>query len=393
MRRIYIAILYFFIMILPGYSISYLGLNSMSDLVNFYGVRSLGMGNTGIAASEDYSAIMVNPAALYTLDGIYSGMDMRIVYNSEHIMDFESPVVYDSSFNKFKFSSLYVAGKAMDYISFGAGLFPVIDFNYYSSHSIPETSAEKYGVKTIDSSGSLDAYALALSINIPDIGALGFSLDILRGSKKLDESIVYNDNQYGTSSKSVSEYDYSGIKFNIGAYYSVNRMLAFGAKIDFGYDLKEKEDNVENIYTLPMSMGIGFVYRNFIRYDTQITMDIIYSKWGDYKVKYGDAAEFTPAGYHNIVSYRIGVEHLVGKSKRDSIPVRLGYYYQPFAGDNAYSISAVTAGVGFPFRPVMINLSMDYGKRSYRGNNVFFSADKLVDETLINIVFNIDYKF
>ncbi len=393
MKTFVTAILIFFISATYSYAISYLGINGPVDAVGYYGVRSFGMGCTGIASGDDYSGIMGNPATLYNLKDVIAGIGIRMIHNSEHIMDFESSVYYDSSFSQIKFSTVYITGQAFDYLSFGISMSPVYDMNYSSEHYIPETSSAKYGVKSITSSGGINSYNGAISINIPDLFSIGFGMGILNGSKTLIQKISYDNNTYGTSSETTSELSYSGFRINFGAYVPITRQFSLGAKMDLGYDVTEKDDTSENVYSIPMSMGAGFVYKNFIRYDTQFAFDIIYTSWENYKVKYGTASAFVPNGVHNTVEYRMGVEHLVGKSKRTSIPVRLGYYYKPYPLNQAYDISAVTVGFGVPYWPLMMNVSMDYGKRQFRGDNSFFNVDKLVEETLVNVELTIDYMF
>ncbi len=393
MKKVIFSIVIVYLYSFSVYGLSYLGINNLPDSINFYGVRSLGMGCTGIASSDDYSAILGNPAALYNVKDIIFGIGGRIMHNSEHIMSFESSAYFDSSFTGLNVLTAFISGQLFEYLSFGFGMLPIYDLNYKSEHSIPEISSYSYGTKSIESDGSITLYGGAFSINIPDLFSVGFGAGVLSGGKTLVQKIVYDNNTYGVTGETSEEYSYSGFKMNMGVYIPFTKQFSIGGRLDLGYDLSEKKDEIENIYSIPMSIGGGFVYKNFIRYDTQFAFDVIYSKWSKYEVKYGSSAAFVPNGARDTISYRMGVEHLVGKSKRNSIPVRIGYYYEPYPLDPAYDISAVTVGLGFPYRPMMFNISMEYGKRSYRGDNAFFDADKLIDESLINVEFTIDYIF
>ena len=148
-RLILIGIFMMLIYNEPIFSYSYLGIN-YGDIVGYYGARNLGMGGVGIASANDYSAFLLNPASAFYFDKkLGLAISCRYIGQNERVMDYESPVSFESSFEKFKINSFGMYSRPVKIVSVGFAFHPVSDENYESEHYIPEYDVDKTGTKSV----------------------------------------------------------------------------------------------------------------------------------------------------------------------------------------------------------------------------------------------------
>ncbi len=377
------------------YGYSYLSIER-GDIVGYYGTRSLGMGGTFIAGAKDSSAMLGNPACgvNFPLLGVKAGLNY--LFGGERVAEFEGQETGESSFSKFNFHSFGIYTRPAEIISIGINYQPFIDFNYESEYKYPLTSAEPTEIRKIVSEGVVNAISFGISINLSFISA-GFSYSLLKGSQTLEQSINYMNISL-PDKESTEEYDYSGGIISAGLLGEPVNNFYLGFFIRPGGTLERKGENSTRSAKLPMVIGGGLVYQDLKKFDTEFSLDIVYNMWENYKESntYGSitTSEVTPAGFHSTVDIRVGVEHIVVRRKT-KIPVRLGYYFQPFYGNDAYDYSVFTFGIGYyPFfiNNLYFDFSAEFGKRNYIGDSHYYSSDLLIDETLFNTVVSLKYE-
>ncbi|MBN1897328.1 MAG: hypothetical protein JW827_01005 [Spirochaetes bacterium] len=387
----YIILILVIIFPIPLLSYSYLGI-SYGDNVGYYGTRNLGMGGTGVASSDDHSALFSNPACLYHIKSkMGASLSGQYIGGNERILDYESPVSYESSFSKFNLNSFGIYVKPLDYCSVAFGYHPQMDFNYESEHAIPENQSEKYGVKYITSEGTADNYSFGLSFNLKSYGSVGLSYTILKGSQSLVQGINYYDDVNRNDEKSKNSYKLKGSAFNMGILGRLVKQIFIGCYLRTGAEIQIENSST---FTYPSQYGLGFMFASLFGYDTVFSLDLLYADYENFSVKPRNSSAYTPAGFHEVFEIHSGVEHILvfGKTK---VPVRFGYYFQPFYGSDAYDRSVFTAGLGlwdYPLLGLKMDLSMEFGKRNFLGDNAYFDNTKLIDETLLNFVFGIKYE-
>jgi len=396
MKKIVIFIVIFGTLIYgkSGFSYSYLGIE-YGDMVGYYGIRSLGMGGTSIASADDYSALFVNPSAMCNFDKKY-GVDLSVseFMGSEKVMDYNTSVGFSSSFSKFKLNSFGVYAKVIDFLALGFGFHPEIDYNYSSEHYIPESTYDKNGTKYIESIGSVDNYSFGISVKIKDYGAIGFSYSILKGSQNIKQGIDYYESAGLPDELSENKYDISGGKLNLGFLASVTRTISIGGFLKTGNSLDRTEDSSTTSIEIPSQYGAGVLFKSLFGYDTDFAFDLVYKNWEDFKVTPQNQDAYTSSGFHNTYELHTGVEHILsfGKTK---VPIRLGYYFQPFYGNDAYDKSVFTFGTGiwgYPLAELKIDFGFEFGKRNYLGDNAYFDNTKFIDETLANFILGVKYE-
>lgn len=397
MRRklILITILLMYSKILYGYS--YLGIE-YGDIVGYFGVRNLGMGGTSIASADDYSAFLSNPAAAYNFTKkIGVAFSLNYFNGSERVLDYESTESFESSFSKFNFNSFGIYSRPAEFVSVGFAYHPVNDQNYESEHYIPENTSEKNGIKYINSSGTLNSYSFGISVNIKEYGAAGISFSILKGSQDIIQGIDYYESTGLQDQKSENHYTASGSTLNIGIglvgkplkTVQIGGFIRTGTKIEF-----KKDEKLDYTFEIPSQYGAGIFIKSLFGYDTFFAFDFIYKNWEDTIIEPAGGNEYTPAGFHNTYEFHTGVEHIL-IFRKTKVPVRFGFYFQPFYGNDAYDKAVFTFGAGlwgYPLPELKLDFGVEFGKRNYLGDNAYFDRTKYIDETLLNFVFEVKYE-
>jgi hypothetical protein len=398
MKKLYMTILFVFL-IKYLFSYSYLGTGAgLGDTIGYYGSRNLGMGGVGIASGNDYSVFILNPAAGFNFTKkIGASFAFNYLGQNERVMDTESPASYSSSFTKFRINSFGIYSRPIEYISVGFTFHPIWDLNYISEHYIPENSTEKYGTKYIESKGSIDTYSFGFSVNIKKYGALGFSYSILKGSQKLIQGEDYYENIGLPDIVSIIDYDISGKNINLGLIINTGYQdIYIAGFLRTAIDLEIKYNSKNAEVDIPSQYGLGILIKSLFGYDTFFSFDFIYKNFKDYKYKYSTQTEWqTPAGFRNVYEFHTGVEHnlLFGRTE---VPIRFGYYFEPFYGNDAYDRSVFTVGTGlhnYPFNGIKFDAGFEFGKRNFLGDNAYFAQTKFIDETILNFVFEVGYEY
>lgn len=275
---------------------------------NEYGInaRAMGMGNTKICTSEDYSAAFNNPSALglirrMELQGSFSYLNMKnnaLFLNADNedeknstklntlgfvmpIPTYRGSLVFSIGFARIRDyeSTLKLQGFNPYYSGYRSVLDRIYPYIYYDEATnedyIFDTTIENsvYQSETVLSSGGLKTWTLSGALEVQKDLFLGASLNFWSGSEehtlkfmeedrenyytKFDSTIrddgvkvyYYDDfNSLETSEKITSELKATNLK--VGLLYRLNRFLRIGATVESPktFKIKEKWEATDEVY-------------------------------------------------------------------------------------------------------------------------------------------------
>jgi hypothetical protein len=373
-----------------GSSYSILGLG---DLRYPTGVRSAGMGYTGIALPNPG---YVNPLA----PGTWSRFNRTRFEASVQYEGFGSTDGQRSRYlarMDFYGGMLAIPFSQEDGIALVAGFVPYSTLNYdsyvRSTYTSP-TDTMDYLVHNVGN-GGISQGLLGLSYAPVTSLALGFSLNYLFGTLDAEATQVPFSTSY-SGGNLTQRATINGLTVTIGGTYTgLGDLTPALRPVTVGFVFTTKgamTSRMQNIYkftndlitserdttteirsatSIPISYGIGLAYQASER--TAIAADFFAQPWSSSEIN-GSA----PASLRN--SYRIGIgvergpakEMFPGLTERASY--RFGtYYHATYAAPSGYPVNewGITAGVGLPISgDTRVNIALEYAHRGSTENGL-----------------------
>jgi len=337
------------------------------------GARAMGMGGAQIAASQDITAVIHNPAALARLRNIEAQLGF-VLLQREVKTNLKSNFVngYGSTIDNYTglgtFGVAYpvptVRGSLVFALAYNrvkdfSGIFKLDDYNDYAFEQDGDTwpGNEK---NEITEAGGLGVFSFAGAVDVSPNVSLGASVDIWTGSYSIDNRLLRND-----SPGEVSWLDITGGEDNITAlsfkpsilYFNDN--FRFGAFVRFPMTFHIEQKNYEEYYSrndgyffnihsnidpysgadyfddsdyyrasykikAPIQLGLGFSLGEPGKHC--IALDVVYENWEE--AEFGD--EYDPyyfrEKYRTVLNWRMGIEQNIPFLKTVG---RIGYLRQP----------------------------------------------------------------
>ena len=369
-----LSCLFFLPIITAAYSQEVVTDNSLT-----VGTRALGMGGAQIAAVNDISAVINNPAALARVPGIQFNLGLSYLNNKNDVSINSSSANMSGSSSK-DFTGINSIGLTYQVPTDRGSLVVAAAYNRVKdfSGSLVNKGFDQYafvtddltweGYKTdeVTESEGLGVVSLAGAVDVSPKLSFGVSLDIWTGSHKIDSRILRNnyegaDGIAGTGDEE-SWLDITGGEDDIDAWSLKPSMLyfdknfRFGAFIRFPMTFNIKQDNYEEYYSradgshftihesidpssefsdnadyytanykvkAPMQVGMGLMLGEpSVRC---IALDMVYEDWtqGDFKDDY-DPHYFSDK-YRSGLNVKVGVEQQLPAG----FVGRVGYMREP----------------------------------------------------------------
>jgi len=409
--------------------------------VKSFSARSLALGSSGFTSSEDVMNAIKNPAIITGISNKYGLQINNTLTKNDEDRSFP---IYDSfnswiddavyasnahlfnnlslgAFWKYKFSPRISFATAFNYA-------PVYDFNFKYEENVrnnqdtdDDNEPEKIALNRYEGDGTINSYTgnLALNYNfdnniISDI-TFGLGISYYKGDTSIDSTIIFTDwakERMEGDPDSLHDVRYSlkrnydGINLNFGLLATISRRFKMGLsyipKTALTQDTKTNSDTTWTDMDIdyPAKFGIGFEYMPRNMWRTKLYIDMQYVKWSDYCDSYDD-----------VIEYFAGIEHHI----TNSVPLRLGFRYQPSGMDEEITLTCFSAGTALNiYQNIYLDLGLEIGNMNYKHKDLFpdsnyansslwntqyddLPVDRTnpdnVDDTLINTIATINWKF
>ena len=338
------------------------------------GARAMGMGGAQIAAAEDVTAVIHNPAALARIKTpefqiglvnlqrkIETSLSSNFTsgsgranesYTGLSTLGFAYPILTDRG--SLVFALAY--NRVKDF----SGIFKMNDYNEYAFEQDGETWAGNETHEVIEE-GGLGVISLAGAVDVSPNVSLGASLDMWMGSYKIDKRLLRNDSPGEVSWLDITggEDEISALSFKPSILY-FNKNFRFGAFMRFPMTFRIQQDNYEELYSrndgyffhihhnidpysgsdyldgdpdywnttykikAPMQLGLGISWGTAGKH--LVAFDMVYEDWKDAEFEDEYDPYYFSDKYRSALNMRLGFEN--------KLPVfntvgRIGYVRQP----------------------------------------------------------------
>jgi len=374
----------------------------------FISARMLGLGGSGVAGGDAFSALYLNPALAGKTQKWLSINGGLIINKSEEDRSFP---YYDSfggfedygsfSFNKNWRPALYgnvIVQIPLEFVKDAAlafGYQPFMDFNYNYLEEVrdSESKADKLlGYNIIDHCGSMYLIPAAFSFSPYEQLTVAAQLGALTGS--IDSTVTIEPKVDALSSiakveKTEKTLDNIPLVTTLGMHYQVNEQFAAAATVRLPYTIEfenkystsladslSKQYNQKLTYPMRLSAGIDYRFKNIL--EARIFIDINYEFWSNFEDDLNPDLD-----YNDTYSIKTGVEHIFF----NKVPFRVGFCYSSLRETKDISRSVLTAGTGLYIKKIRIDFAAGistleyyqedlFAESIYNGNSVFDFVDR-----------------
>jgi hypothetical protein len=342
------------------------------------GARAQGMGGAQIAASEDVTAVVNNPADLARIRNLEVQLGLLLLEKNVKT-DIKSEFMNGSGSATKNFTGLGSIGIAYPVptdrgsLVFALAYNRVKDFNGifslkgWNDQAFDDNGEVWGGVETneSDEEGGIGVYSFGGAFDVSPNVSVGASIDVWSGKYTIDKRILRND-----YTGKVSWLDITGGKDEITAWslkpsiLYCNKNVRFGAYVRFPMTFNIHQDNYEEYYSAndgtffqihtnidpesgadyydnenldiepyysasykinaPMQIGLGFSYGK--PGERCIAVDMVYENWKEAKFEDEYDPYYFNDKYRPTVNWRLGFEH---KLPFVNSVARIGYIHQP----------------------------------------------------------------
>ena len=173
------------------------------------------------------------------------------------------------------------------------------------------------------------------------------------------------------------------MKLDLHAGVDIRKSVRINALVSLPVNLgRSSSSGTRDTLKYPVSLGLEASVRIVKPVNAEFYASGMYGFYQDFRV-WIDAIDFTitPYGCHDVFSFLCGMK-TVFKAGNILIPFRLGYAYQPDFINYFADKNSVFAGCDIPLvQGLGLSLDAEFSKRNWRGDNIFYEDDKLIDET------------
>ena len=336
--------------------------------------RSLGMGGVQLSNYDTQNISSMNPATMSAVE--MTSLSIQYIHDVTTSQDNISKVTTDYG-NLQGFDFIVPFGKE---ISMGLSLRPLTRTDYYLNFEVEQSSNVSY-IKTIKSSGGLNAASMSASWGLHPMLKLGITTHYYFGKFSEDWTVTY-DNSGFTSTKDEFMTRSSGLGYTLGAivlplpHLSVGVTLTPQSTLDTETDLSSTfNDSLlskDGSFTYPTSWGLGVSYN--ITDLGMIGFDIKSQSWGNLEIN-----KIKKDDVKNTLGYCLGFEMRRSDNPYASyirrMAYRAGLFYTPLPmldnqGDSIVE-SGFSVGLGLPLmmNKAYIDFSFAMGKRGSISKN------------------------
>ncbi len=307
--------------------------------VNLQGQRQIGMGNTGVAFTNDASSIFFNPGAVARMPKSGVVLGGSFIFSKVKYLSATTNTVHETESPTGTPFALYAAYKINDKMAAGLGVYTP----FGSSVKWTDGWEGRYALESI----KLQAITVqpTFSYKINDMISVGAGLTYTFGSVALTRGVPLTAAD-GSLSRVTLEGKGSGIGFNLGVSAELNEKLSIGASYRSASAVGVQNGsatftvpgsvasnfpnaNFEASLPLPSVISLGAAYRPSEK--LLVSAEVNYVGWSAYKelkFKYdtliaGSSESVSKRNYKNAFIFKLGLEYAI----KENLFVRAGTYF------------------------------------------------------------------
>ncbi len=375
MKLIYgIIFILIFSFSLDVFGYSYLDTQYQGYILNSFGC-SKGKGEVSVISNEEF---IINPSLI---NGNRFSINVSFLPNNEKIISEKEITYYNSDvyFQVLSFSFSYKLNKRFD---IGYAFYPFSIFSYKATKYLFNEDLEKIGGYTLERIGDINTNLFGVKYTLNKIVDLGFGYKNYTGKKKEKETYFL----YSSSSTStVINEEFKGDNFVVGGYLKVG-LFRIGFSLDMPLNIELKKSNMKWLFPVSYHFGFGYIYKKPYSF---VGCQIDNHNWDNFKIYDGDTGDTIKPNYYTSYKVGFGLEHLINKNT----VFRYGVWNEPFYEDKSIQNVGISVGFGFLIKRIFCDISYQWKRRNYYGDNAFFNDAHWIDETINDITIGMRYNF
>lgn len=393
----------------------------IGDLPAISSTRQIGVGFSSWGSSGSAAALFTNPALIALSAGkasFYFGMDGNSINEKrsfpvqDSFGDFLADNTYVVNSNWYPGVQVGLNYHLLDRLHLGLAFQQSVSRNFRYEEEVRGSVYGQYnrdplvGYHRLSSTGNIARLALgssyqvlkqlrlaaALEINLPNANEDRYEIEVIKSSVNLAaaETISYQSKPTIATLKNVI----------LGMSYDVNRHLSFAAAYKFQYNTSVENglfhlvydttsllpvfniDSTRQIksadYARPSELRLSLKYepQNIIK--TVFYLEAVFQPWSKSKVEYEYRNEGLPAAFpidlytssyplRDVLKIHVAVEHIFFSD----VPFRMGFYHDPNPIDPGMDRNWFTAGTGYLWGNLALDVSGAFSKCDYDYPDLF----------------------
>lgn len=354
--------------------------------ISFMSARELGLGGSGIAGGDVFSAVSLNPALLSKGTGLLqfsAGMHLDKYVEDRSFPYYDSFVGYND-YGSYAYNENWYQGfqgiltyNPLRNLSVAAAHLPFKDMRYDYKEEVrdPVDRSDKLlGYNSVSQSGLLYHTSLALAYQLFNDWSFGLQVGIL--SAEIDsvmsiDPVPASMQQLTEQHKQTRSLDGTPFLTSLGVYYNYNTRFNFGMIFRLPYSVKFKQVRTNSEDSLvyranqslnyPARIGGGLNYRFENILAASISFDIVYDFWSTFE------DNLNPTNYNDTYTIHTGVEHLFF----NRVPLRVGFLFGTLRESKDFSRTVLSIGSGFDVQQVVVNIAGGIAAQEYYQDDFF----------------------
>ena len=358
--------------------------------INALTARSMGMGGAGLANGNAFSATSHNPALLVNSAAGFSINGGITLYNLEEDRSFPyydnfggfvdyGSYYYQSNWYNHMYGQVVWAGpKEWMNLHVGSGFVPFksFDYDYFEEVRSSGFGDDLLAYNIMESKAMLFAIPLNVAVTPVKDVSVGLGLSFLTGDDVYKERIVAKSLKVAAAARSLemnSQLDGVPLVVKPGVNYHVDERLTVGATYRLPYTLKTTVSVVQDTqrysstrqvrYPARIGAGIDYRFQNILT--ARLMVDYHYTFWSKMTDDRNPDLHFD-----DTYEFNIGVE----QTFFNNVDFRAGFEYQTMRETRELTRSAVTAGLGFSFFDVRIDLAAGFSNSDHNQKDLYDNA-------------------
>lgn len=373
----------------------------LGETVSSFSARSMGMGESGFTEVSALG-VLINPALMGLMDEglqveVSAGMDYIVEKRTRRVYNqFESSIgESEYSFNRSLFFNPGGAAVAIrglsgfpETIAFAAGWRVPATFGYSYGRIIRDDSYVRTGEESLEISGILNEFSLALAFMPSDVFSFGLSGGFITGSRDVSWEVVYVDTTLGGTTAQRNE-SHSGIVTRGSVLFAPDRRVFISASLEYPMPLSVSPEtsgdpvswntlsDTDYDLDMPVTVHVGSIYIPGNRLRSRFTGEFHWSSQGSLEFQ-GESL-----GLRNSWGVNAGVENTLPGG-----PVaRFGFGYRRSPVHSSLDRMSFTAGLGFRISDWSVDIGASFSPDRWNQMEVpglpsFVPGDSLIASEL-----------
>ncbi len=389
-----------------------LGAFRHGDEIRGVSARSLAMGGACIAACNEPTALLVNPALISQVDGTLAISVSPGVTAAFYRRNHNDKTYASDSNTYFGVESLALSLRhpRMKFVTIAGGYNTVsnLDFTLEETgtrdRNDPQKSGSTPGIDRSKMSGGIAQWSMGMSFRPVRWLMFGGSYIKIASRSKMEETLITLKTGASAITQNTEQLNrYLADTFQAGLAVAFSPALAFG--VNFQPQSKMaintqstsvQEGTVKSIarqqsqFILPARWGAGILYGIKGSDKNLVTVDVSLTQWEQSRntvqlINDATAHVHTDPGYGSVLEFHVGYEYIY----KDKFPIRLGFYHLPdYVRSPSSATTFFTVGTGYKWKRFSVDVAGEYGNRTTSQTRLFYTdqRDSVTDSRFRSLV-------